>query len=231
MNLAIFDIDGTLTNTNDVDTECFVRALSETHGISEINTNWDEYPHTTDSGIILHIFQEQFGREPGLAELGVFKQWFVDLLQEQVRLNPSLFSEISGAGTALGRLRKESNWRVAIASGSWREAARLKLAAAEIDIDGIPAAYAEDGLSREDIVSAVMRKSLTYYHQTNFARVVSVGDGLWDVRTARALQLPFLGIGSEECETMLRESGVKQVIGNFADCDLLIRCLNEATVP
>jgi beta-phosphoglucomutase-like phosphatase (HAD superfamily) len=33
MNLAIFDIDGTLTNTNNVDEDCFVKALAEAHSL------------------------------------------------------------------------------------------------------------------------------------------------------------------------------------------------------
>lgn len=231
MNLAIFDIDGTLTNTNSVDNECFVKALAEAHGITGVNTNWAEYPHTTDSGIMLHIFLERFGRVPEAKELAEFKQSFVDLLNEQYRSNSSLFAEISGAGSALNRLRQESDWRVAIATGCWRESASLKLAAAGLEIDGIPAAYAEDGLSREEIVQAALLKALDYYRQSNFERVVSVGDGLWDVRAARALDLAFLGIGTGEYETMLRQAGAKHVIEDLADCRLLIRCLNEAATP
>jgi len=40
MNLAIFDIDGTLTETNAVDEICFVQAFADAHAITEINTNW-----------------------------------------------------------------------------------------------------------------------------------------------------------------------------------------------
>lgn len=69
VKLAIFDIDGTLTNTNCVDNDCFVKALSEAHAITEINTDWATYPNTTDSGITLQIFQETFGHDPEDPEL------------------------------------------------------------------------------------------------------------------------------------------------------------------
>ena len=69
MNLAIFDIDGTLTNTNNVDEDCFVKAFAEAHSINDIVTDWTAYPHTTDSGITQHIFQEKFGRSPEETEL------------------------------------------------------------------------------------------------------------------------------------------------------------------
>ena len=69
MKLVIFDIDGTLTNTSNVHQKCFVQSFADAHAISGINTNWAEYPHMTDSGITLHIFQERLGRAPESNEL------------------------------------------------------------------------------------------------------------------------------------------------------------------
>src|SRR6267142_4267010 len=107
MNLAIFDIDGTLTNTNKVDEDCFVKAFAEAHSINNIVTDWTAYPHTTDSGITQHIFQEKFGRSPEETELGKLKRCFVNMLSEQYRSNSSSFAEISGASIALNRLKQE----------------------------------------------------------------------------------------------------------------------------
>src|SRR5688572_8685467 len=127
MKLAIFDIDGTLTNTNSVDDGCFVRALSEAHAITGINTDWATYSHTTDSGITLQIFREKFGRAPEDLELEKFKSFFVNMLTEEYHSNSSSFTEIPGASGALTRLKREYDWAVAIATGCWRESALLKL--------------------------------------------------------------------------------------------------------
>ena len=231
MKLAIFDIDGTLTNTNSVDDECFIKALAEAHAITEIDTDWATYPHTTDSGITLHIFQEKFGRDPEDAELDKFKSCFVNMLSEQYHSDSSSFTEIAGASVALNRLKRESDWAVAIATGCWRESALLKLRAAKIDIDGIPAAYAEDGLSREEILQAAVSQSLEQYRLSSFAKIVSIGDGLWDVRTARRLNFAFLGVGCGESAAMLHQAGAKHVIEDFADYSRLVSFLNEAEVP
>jgi phosphoglycolate phosphatase-like HAD superfamily hydrolase len=231
MQLAIFDIDGTLTNTNRVDNECFVKALAEAHAITEIDTDWATYPHTTDSGITLHIFQEKFGRNAEEAELGKFKCCFINMLSEQYQSNSSSFAEIAGASIALNRLKRESDWAVAIATGCWRESALLKLRAARIDIDGIPAAYAEDGLSREEILQAAVSQSLGQYQLNSFGKIISIGDGLWDVRTARRLNFAFIGVGCGESAAMLQQAGAKHVIEDFADYGQLLRFLNEAEVP
>ena len=231
MKLAIFDIDGTLTNTNSVDDECFVKALSDSHAITEINRDWAAYPHTTDSGITLQIFQEKFGRDPEATELDKFKSCFVNMLGEQYHSNSSSFTAIAGASVALNKLKREPDWRVAIATGCWRESALLKLRAAQIDIDGIPAAFAEDGLSREEILRSAVSQSLKQYRLNSFSKTVSIGDGVWDVRTARRLSFTFLGVGCGESVEVLNRAGAKHLIADFADYDLLVSFLNAAEIP
>lgn len=231
MNLAIFDIDGTLTRTDHVDGICFVQALADAYAIIEVSTDWARYPHTTDSAITSHIFQKRFDRAPVEAELLKFKSHFVRLLEEYRTKDSSLFEEIMGASLMLRRLNQQPGWRVAIASGGWRVSATLKLKTAGIEVNDYPSAFADDGHSREEILCAAVTKAQTLYQQNNFARVVSVGDGLWDVCTAQNLKFPFLGIGSGEREEKLRQAGATHVIQDYCDYSRLLDCLVEADVP
>src|SRR5438067_9492238 len=80
MHLAMFDIDGTLTETMKVDEECFVRSFKDVFGFADIDTDWSHYPHTTDSGIFREIHQTHTGRLPSPSETSRFRQHFVDLL-------------------------------------------------------------------------------------------------------------------------------------------------------
>ncbi|HEV2803046.1 MAG TPA: HAD family hydrolase [Pyrinomonadaceae bacterium] len=231
MNLAIFDIDGTLTKTDHVDDICFVQALAVAHAITEISTDWAGYAHTTDSAITAQIFQERFKRAPEEAELLKFKSHFVRLLEDYHSKDSSLFAEIVGASSMLRRLNQEPEWRVAIASGGWHVSAALKLKIAGIEVNDYPAAFADDGLSREEILRAAVTKAQTLYQQDEFAGIVSVGDGLWDVRTARNLGFTFLGIGSGERENKLRRAGATHVIKDFGDYGRVLDYLAEAGVP
>lgn len=231
MKLAIFDVDGTLTNTNSVDDECFVQAFADVKEVLGINTNWSEYPHTTDSGIALHIFQERFGRAPHADELLRLKDRFVELLNEQYQSHQELFAEIVGAALALRRLKRESEWAIGVATGCWRASALLKLKVAGIEFDGIPAAFAEDGLSREEILQSVVSQALKNCGQNSFEKIVSIGDGVWDVRAAARLRMSFLGIGDEEGEARLRRAGATHVIEDFSDYDNFLSVLNEAEIP
>ncbi|MCA1593164.1 MAG: methyltransferase domain-containing protein [Acidobacteria bacterium] len=231
MKLAVFDIDGTLTGTDSVDGECFVRALEEAHAIRGVNTNWAEYPHTTDSGIVLHIFRERFGRDPDAGELIKLQNHFVELLREQRSQDATLFAEVPGAAAALQKLRQDALWGVALATGCWRASALLKLEAAGIEHDHLPAAFAEEGVSREEILRAAISKAHSRYGCARFEKVVSVGDGVWDVRAASRLELSFLGVGSGEREALLRRAGASHVIADFTDFARLTQALNGAEVP
>lgn len=231
MNLAIFDIDGTLTKTNEVDCHCFIQAFADAHAITGFDTDWNEYRHTTDSGITFEIFQDRFGRGATPNELLDLQRCFVDLLRKQLAAHPEFFAGVPGSTRMLATLNREPGWTVALATGSWLQSAQLKLEAANLALNGFPIASAEAGLSREEILQAAIEKASVHYRQVSFDRVVSVGDAPWDVRAARNLELNFVGVGSGEHAKMLRDAGVSHVLVDYRDYDLVAKSLEEAKVP
>ena len=231
MRLAIFDIDGTLTETNSVDSVCFVRAMADAHSIEGVSTDWGAYAHTTDSYITRQLFSERFGRAPDDSEVSRFTSRFVSLLEDYKAKDASLFKEVGGAAEALARLGLEPGWALAVASGCWRGSGLMKLRAAGLELGDVPAAFAEDGESREEILSAALARAGEFYGTGSFERVVSLGDGLWDVRAARNLGCPFVGVARGARAKRLRAAGASHVVGDFKDYGRLMRCLTEAEVP
>jgi phosphoglycolate phosphatase-like HAD superfamily hydrolase len=230
MQLAIFDIDGTLTRTTQLDGDCFLRAVTDELGELPISTNWRDYTHITDSGMTQQIFRDHLGRAPRDEELARVQQRFVDLLEESLAPHVQSSLQVPGAAEALAQLH-DAGWAVAIATGSWRACALLKLERAGIEIDGVPTAFADDAVARTEIVATAWSRSQAAYARAHFARVVSIGDGVWDVRTARALNLPFVGVRPDGRAAMLRARGVSHVLPDFADFERLLRSLREAQVP
>jgi beta-phosphoglucomutase-like phosphatase (HAD superfamily) len=49
MKVVIFDIEGTLTETNAVDSDCFIRSVGEVLGVRDFETDWSQYQFVTDS--------------------------------------------------------------------------------------------------------------------------------------------------------------------------------------
>jgi phosphoglycolate phosphatase-like HAD superfamily hydrolase len=231
MKLIIFDIDGTLTQTSRVDEVCYTRAWAELHGIEDIRELWATCLHISDSGMTSHIFQHVFGRDPRDHEADALRSRLVRLLEEHHDNDRSWFAEIPGAARAFNHHAAERRWARAIATGCWQASAEMKLRAARIEYAGVPGGFAEDGLARESIVGAAFARSQKHYQREQFDRVVSVGDGLWDVTTARNLRLPFIGVGAGERAERLREAGATHIIEHFEDVDRFFDFLEEADVP
>jgi phosphoglycolate phosphatase-like HAD superfamily hydrolase len=231
MKLIIFDIDGTLTQTSRVDEICYARAFAEAHGIDVVAEHWINCPHVSDSGVTEHLFQQYFGRVPRDHESGAIKQRLVDLLEEHHQMDRSYFDEIPRAAETFNEIVGGRGWGKALATGCWRPSAEMKLRAANIRYEGVPGGFAEDGVARESIVNAAITRSRTHYGREDFDRIVSVGDGVWDVRTAARLNLAFVGVGGGARAEMLRAAGAKHVIPDFKDADRFFQCLEEAEAP
>lgn len=52
VQLAIFDVDGTLAQTKAVDEACYEVALGRAFGLSDVSGTTADYVHSTDSGIL-----------------------------------------------------------------------------------------------------------------------------------------------------------------------------------
>ena len=180
MNLAIFDIDGTLTESVAVDEVCFVQAFRDVLGIEQINTNWLEYNFQTDSGLALEICRNHLGRDPSGVEISRLQSRFAQLLCAAVEAAGQPIREIAGAAALLHWLGAHARWHVAIATGGWRISARFKLASAGLPVDAFPWASADDALDRVDILRTAIQRAGQDYNQDAFEKVVYVGDGVWD---------------------------------------------------
>lgn len=221
MQLVIFDVDGTLTDTNKVDANCFVRAFAEEFSILHINQNWQDYTHSTDTAITRQIFQNKLGRLPSTEEMFRLKKRFINLLQQAAQ-DSHLFNAIPGATTIINKLQ-QLDYCIAIATGGWHDSVIFKLQKAGINVTDIPIASADDSSSRENIIKTVILKSKKWYEVDKFQKTVFVGDGAWDVKAATNLKLPFIGVGQD-----LANKGTQHIIDNFIDYKNFQKILIEA---
>lgn len=219
--LAVFDIDGTLTDTNAVDDECYLRAVAEVLGITA-SLDWSEAPHVTDSALLHWLCERFLARTARDGEIEAVKIRFLALLRSELAARPARFRHIPGAEDVLVRLRA-LGWDVALATGGWEESARLKLGAISLDPAGIPFASGSDALTRRDILELALARTSARY-----SRVVSIGDGVWDVQAATQLGWPFVGIAPVEKADRLRAAGAEHVLEDLTDTALLLDALEMA---
>jgi phosphoglycolate phosphatase-like HAD superfamily hydrolase len=160
MNLALFDIDGTLLRSTAVDDHCYARAVTEVFGIAGFSTDWMDYPYSTDSGIVGELVRRHRGRDPSGEELERFREHFFGLLKAAVEGRPESIAVVPGSAALIGVLESSGRWRAAIATGTWRRAAVWKLALAGIDPDGLALATADDARDRAEIVLTAIRRAV-----------------------------------------------------------------------
>ncbi len=198
MNLVIFDLDGTLTDTNEVDNRCYQETFVRMFGFHPHPRDFHGLINVTDSGILEQLLKNHRGNSPTSEETAAFKEAHFERLRMAHSEDPAAFVPIAGAGEMVRKLSLSSNWAVALATGSWRISALFKLRSAGIGIPGIPLATSDDAVSRVDIVNKALALARPAGSENGFEKIVSVGDAEWDVETARRMGLPFIGIGDTD---------------------------------
>ena len=82
--LAIFDIDGTVCDTQDVEERCYATAFEEVCGVSLSTLDWNEYPEATSSGIFHSVLDDR-----------------PDLLKPRTRVRISFCSAFEGGSAGI----------------------------------------------------------------------------------------------------------------------------------
>src|SRR5688572_712184 len=154
--LAVFDIDGTLTDTNSVDDECYVQAVAETFGLDPHSLDWSAAPEITDAALLRWLVGRHARAVDPTHESAVLSR-FLELLRHQLAATPSRFRPIAGAPAVRADL-EHRGWHVALATGGWAESARLKLSAIGFDTTALVVATASDAVTRREIVQLALQK-------------------------------------------------------------------------
>ena len=226
--LAIFDIDGTLCDTFNVDDECFCAAASVVLKIPIELSSWEEATHITDGGIADWLWHQHLDRSPTANELEALADAYELALSREFQHDPHKFSVIRGVSALFDQL-SAAKWDIAIATGGWSRLARLKLAAARIP-EELLLASSDDSLDRSEIFRLAQFRAAKRRGESH-SRTVLVGDGIWDVRVAAAHDWCFLGVGKGERARRLVAEGASAVVEDFADLSRVSKLLHHCSPP
>lgn len=220
IGIAVFDIDGTLTDTNDVDQECYEAAVLSEIGL-EIPREWPTFDDVTDAAILAEACRRCGVQVPESRVQERIARRVGELLTAALEDAPDRFRPIPGASEILGLLAGQG-WGVAMATGAWRPSALVKLDGAGIPHHDVPLASASDHWARTEIIRCAVQAV-----SPGTAPVVYVGDGVWDGRAARALGCSFLGVAHGARATELERVGAGAVIENFTDARAVVEHLTR----
>jgi len=188
----MFDIDGTLVNSSEFDEMCYLKAARIVLGV-EISSNWEDYTFATDAGILDEAINRYSipGSKKYIHEK--FKQVFKKLISEYIASNPDDVQEVEGASQFFQHLCTLDTVRVAIATGGWEETAKLKLKAANINLNGCAFASSSDHYKRTEIMKIAESRAsgpIPFKSKTYF------GDASWDKKASKMLNYRFVLVGN-----------------------------------
>ncbi len=212
-NLIVLDIDDTLTSSEKKHTDALVFAMYQM-GIKSVDTDWRNYANATDSYIVKRNYERAFQKE-----------FSIELLENFEKVMTSHFitypdsKEVLGAKKSVDFFEKETNYGVCFATGSLLQPALLKLQQAGISFAEEVLETSNGIYTREGIVSSAIAKAKKYYNVSDFDQIISFGDGLWDVTTAKNLGLHFVGVNNRNLEDF-KQQNVLYHIEDWTDFDL-----------
>jgi beta-phosphoglucomutase-like phosphatase (HAD superfamily) len=183
----IFDLDGTLVDSYDLDERLYRKAVWSVLPDVAFRNSWHDYQHSTDSGVLREILTDH-DLPPGKYYQPIrqrFGELFANHIQSGNHCNP-----IPGASAFLNKLRQNSELQIGIATGGWSHTAAMKLKASGLFDQGIPMASADDAQSRTEIMQICAKKMDSSISESSY-----VGDAEWDLRAARRLGWRFVGVG------------------------------------
>ena len=212
MNLIVFDIDGTIVDSVEVDDFCFKQSFQQLHNIDIDNADWSNFKHVTDSGLTHEIFEAHYGIAPTASQTLELKTCFYQLVEQRIHE----ITEIKGAKKTLHSLMDNPEFSIAFATGGWRETATLKLSAIGFELREITLVSANEHVSRSEITRLAIDNTLAKVGLDEFSTITYVGDGLWDYKTTRELGINFIGIDSEQNNELVN-AGAMRVMPNLED--------------
>lgn len=116
--------------------------------------------------------------------------------------------EIHGAKSLI-QLFRDNTIPFCFATGALPQPAMLKLQQCDIWYNAQLLATSLTHESREGFVLDAVERAKKFYDISAFTHVVSVGDGLWDLKTDQNLSLDFVGIGDKNKEKLIKHGATK----------------------
>jgi phosphoglycolate phosphatase-like HAD superfamily hydrolase len=190
MEAVIFDIDGTLLQSDATDDALYLEAIRAVLGTVKLRPSWGMYTQFTAAGILSEILSDNAVDATSDVPAAV-RAHFVAGVQRHISEHGP-FAEIPGARAFVQSLRSSSRHRIAYATGGWHGSALLKLSFSGFPVHGVPLSTSDDHFDRQEIMLHALRQLDGVYD-----RVTYYGDGNWDAIAARALGWHFVPVGTK----------------------------------
>ena len=188
MKASIFDIDGTLLQSDANDDALYLAAVRDVLGDVSLRPSWGMYTQFTAAGILAEILNDN-AIDATSERVAAVRDRFIESVRRHVSEHGP-FEEMPGARAFVQSLHDSATHRIAYATGGWRGSALLKLSLSGFPVIGVPVATSDDHFDRQEIMLHALRQL-----NGNFDTVTYYGDGHWDAVAAKVLGWQFVPVG------------------------------------
>jgi phosphoglycolate phosphatase-like HAD superfamily hydrolase len=188
--LIIFDVDGTLLGGEAEDWSAFDNALKVVLGFTPTPGFFSSLPDVTSESIVAAAM-EASGHTPDRELVAAVQSAYLEFLGDRHRTDPAAFGPRNGAALLLDHLSSREGVSIAVATGDWQPTIAFKLRCSGLDLSRFAMATASEARRRAEIIALAAAKAGRAVTES-----VYVGDGLWDMRTCRELDIPFICTGT-----------------------------------
>lgn len=219
--LVLFDIDGTLVDTQGAGSRAFRRAMLEVYGTTGPIDGYD-FHGRTDPQIARELLRLA-GMEDAAIGARLPDLWVAYLRELEVELRRATTDVmvLAGVPDLLDALHETGDHLVALLTGNIEPGARLKLGAARLWERFDFGAYGSDHERRDRLPAVAVRRARerTGIHFRG-RDVVIVGDTPFDVSCGRSLGVWAVAVATgKHSEAELTAVGADAVLGDLADTE------------
>jgi phosphoglycolate phosphatase len=182
--LLLFDIDGTLLLTGGAGKIAFEEAFEE---IFEIPNAWGNLdPHgKTDPAIFDEVAKRELGRPLSPGEFDFLMDRYEEIFEEQIQESPR-FELMPGVIEILEYLSRDPNIFLALATGNFERAGRMKLKRGAIEHYFLAGGFGNDARERDKILLAAITYSEELARERfEKHRIFVIGDTEYDIAAAQ----------------------------------------------
>jgi phosphoglycolate phosphatase-like HAD superfamily hydrolase len=213
---VLFDIDGTLISTGGASDRAWKRAFRDLH-LVDVDPPAITGKGVPDPEVGRVVFEHALGRAPSQEEEEALMRRRVDYLPEEVENSPG-FVVKDGVVELLEQLI-DDGIMLGLTTGNVEEAARIKLARANLNRYFSFGGYGSDSPNRTELTKVALKWGESVTGNTlDLDRCFSCGDTPRDVEAGHGAGIRVVGVATGEFTVEeLREAGADAVIRSFRE--------------
>lgn len=230
--VLLFDIDQTLLFTGGAGSRAFTATFEEIWGVKDAFANV-KFAGRTDPAIVrdaLAFAGIAAGDDGEFARaIERFRERYLEHLRATLPTTPG-GRVLPGVPALLDRLKTIENAFVGLATGNFREGARLKLAHYDLGDYFLDGGFGDDAEDRGQMVAAGARRMLAHASVPAGAHeVIVIGDTEHDVNAARVNGFLAVGVGTGHMRRQaLLDAGADLAFDDLSDTDAVLAALGLA---